>query len=186
MTLSEGSVLNSWIRQLPIKQDDGSEMKSYLLALYTDTDFIETMDIEQLAGIPPENSKKQYTYSAVVNESYVKHMIPPGVSPIGHALTEFDSYADSLYIIGGIVKDFPTNSLKDKIVPAIIYFVPDKQLARASYLQLKIKPENRKETLSAIRQGWEKSMGERSLIIRICIRSLWNVTKKFLHFRKYL
>lgn len=159
MTLSEGSVLNSWIRQLPIKQDDGSESKSYLLALYTDTDFIETMDIKQLAGIPPENSKKQYTYSAVVNESYVKHMIPPGVSPIGHALTEFDSYADSLYIIGGIVKDFPTNSLKDKIVPAIIYFVPDKQLARASYLQLKIKPENRKETLSAIRQGWGKING---------------------------
>lgn len=31
--------------------------------------------------------------------------------------------------------------------------------ARASYLQLKIKPENRKETLSAIRQGWEKING---------------------------
>lgn len=59
------------------------------------------------------------------------------------------------------MKDFPTNSLKDKIVPAIIYFVPDKQLARASYLQLKIKPESRKETLSAIRQGWEKiNVGE--------------------------
>lgn len=56
-------------------------MKSYLLALYTDIDFIETMDIEQLAGIPPENSKKQYTYSAVVNESYVKHIIPPAYLP---------------------------------------------------------------------------------------------------------
>ena len=36
IALSQGSILNSWIRELSIKQADGTEKSSYLLMLYSD------------------------------------------------------------------------------------------------------------------------------------------------------
>ena len=156
ITLSQGSVLNSWIRELSIKQADGTEKSSHLLMLYSDTNFLETMGIKQLSGDAPEQLQKQYAYPALINESYSRLLIPTGTKPIGRPLKEFDQFADSLYIIGGIVKDFPFSSLENEIAPVILYFPPASKMSNANYLQIKLNENNKKETLRKIAQIWEK------------------------------
>ena len=156
VTLSQGSVLNSWIRQLAIKQADETEKSSYLLMLYSDTNFLKTMGIKQLVGNDPEQLQKQYAYPALVNESYIRALVPSGINPVGKALKEFDQWADSLYIIGGIVQDFPLNSLETEVSPTIICFPSAEKMMHARYLQIKLKPEDRQETLRGIARIYEK------------------------------
>lgn len=48
ISLSLGSVLNSPIRELQIPQPDGTEKRTYMLTLYSDSSFLETMHIRQL------------------------------------------------------------------------------------------------------------------------------------------
>lgn len=156
ITLSQGSVLNSWIRELSIKQADGTEKSSHLLMLYGDTNFLKTMGIKQLSGDDPDQLQKQYAYPALINESYSRLLIPAEIDPIGRPLKEFDQFADSLYIIGGIVKDFPFSSLENEIAPVILYFPPASKMSNANYLQIKLNEDNKKETLRKIAKIWEK------------------------------
>ncbi len=156
IALSHGSVLNSWIRQLSVRQTDGTENRSYLLMLYSDADLIETMGLKLLSGTAPQQLQKEYAYPALVNESYVRTLIPAGVNVIGRTLQEFDQSADSLYIVGGILEDFPLSSLENEITPAIIYMPPIEKMLSANYLQIKLKKGNKQETLREIAKIWEK------------------------------
>lgn len=162
ITLSQGSVLNSWIRELSIRQPDGTEKQSHLLMIYSDIHFLETMGLQQLSGSSPMQLQKQYAYPALVNESYVKALVPPGVNPIGKHLKELDQFGDSLYIIGGVIKYFPLNSLEHEITPVILHFPPAEKMTRANFLQIKLKAESRQETLLQIARIWE-NMNEGSI-----------------------
>lgn len=160
IALSQGSVLNSMIRELSVKQSNGTEKKSYLLMLYGDANLPTTMGFELLSDDTPEQLKKRYAYPALVNESYVRTLLPPGTNPIGRQLKEFDIYADSLYTIAGILKDFPFNSLESEITPAILYLPPADKMAKANFLQIKLKPGNRRGTLREIARIVEEVNGE--------------------------
>ena len=160
ISLSKSSVFHSLVRELPIEQADGTKKKSYLLMLYSEPNFPATMGLEQLSGDLPEKLKEQYAYPVLVNESYVKTLGPAGVNPVGRHLQEFDVHADSLYIIGGVLKDFPFHSLESEITPVILFFPPAKKMDKANFLQIKLKPENRKKTLQEIAQVWTKVNGK--------------------------
>lgn len=156
IALSQGSILNSWIRELSIKQADGTEKSSYLLMLYSDANLVKTMGFKLLSGNAPEQLQKQYAYPALVNESYVRMLIPAGINAIGKPLKEFDQSADSLYIIGGVLEDFPFSSLENEITPVILYLPPTERMSGANYLQIKLIESNKQETLHQIAQIWEK------------------------------
>lgn len=156
IALSQGSILNSWIRELSIKQADGTEKSSYLLMLYSDANLVKTMGFKLLSGNAPEQLQKQYAYPALVNESYVRMLIPAGINAIGKPLKEFDQSADSLYIIGGVLQDFPFSSLENEITPVILYLPPTERMSGANYLQIKLIESNKQETLHQIAQIWEK------------------------------
>ncbi|WP_291529384.1 ABC transporter permease [Bacteroides sp. UBA939] len=155
ITLSSTSVLHSMIRNIELKQADGREERSYLLELYSDKNFLETIGIHLLQGEAPEILQQHYAYPVVVNESYVRTMLSAGVSPIGHPLREFDASADSTYIIGGIIEDFPISSLENAVCPIIIHFPPTEELRKAQFLQIRLRAKNKSETLKAIQQIWE-------------------------------
>ena len=80
--------------------------------LYSDANLVKTMGFKLLSGNAPEQLQKQYAYPALVNESYVRMLIPAGINAIGKPLKEFDQSADSLYIIGGVLEDFPFSHWK--------------------------------------------------------------------------
>ncbi len=156
MSLSNSSILNSWIRELSIKQPDGTEIKSHLLMLFSDTDFINTMGLQQLSGSSPQQLTKEYPYPVLVNESYVRNLVPSGIDPIGRHMTEFDAMADSIYTIGGVIKDFPTGSLETEITPCMIHISSTDKMLQTDYLHIKLNPEMRQQTLQRINQAWEK------------------------------
>lgn len=156
MSLSNSSILNSWIRELSIKQPDGTEIKSHLLMLFSDTDFLNTMGLQQLSGSSPQQLTKEYPYPVLVNESYVRNLVPSGINPIGRHMTEFDTMADSIYTIGGVIKDFPTGSLETEITPCMIHISSADKMLQTDYLHIKLNPEMRQQTLHRINQAWEK------------------------------
>jgi putative ABC transport system permease protein len=124
--------------------------------LYSDANLVKTMGFKLLSGNAPEQLQKQYAYPALVNESYVRMLIPAGINAIGKPLKEFDQSADSLYIIGGVLEDFPFSSLENEITPVILYLPPTERMSGANYLQIKLIESNKQETLHQIAQIWEK------------------------------
>ena len=77
-------------------------------------------------------------------------LIPAGINAIGKPLKEFDQSADSLYIIGGVLEDFPFSSLENEITPVILYLPPTERMSGANYLQIKLIESNKQETLHQI------------------------------------
>lgn len=157
MSLSNGPILSSWIRELIIKQPDGTEIKSHLLMLFSDTNFLKTMGLHQLSGSSPKQLLEEYPYPVLINESFVRNLVPADINPVGQPMTTFDAMADSIYVIGGIVKDFPTGSLESEITPCMIHLSPADKMHKAGYLHIKLNPEKRQETLQRIKQIWEKT-----------------------------
>lgn len=156
MTLSIGSVLNAWLRELPIKQPDGSIKHHYMTHISTDTTFLTTMHIRQLAGTSFTKAYKEYGHPVFINENYAR-LINVDATKMGHKLREFDNMADTLSIFAGIIEDFPFNSLEEEIAGLQISLTPESTLIRdGMFLQIRVVPETRKKTLANIEQTWKK------------------------------
>ena len=157
VTASEGSVLNAWIRQLTVRGPGGGEVHTNLLTLKGDSTLLRTLRIEQLAGQRPVLLLERYARPVLVNERFVRLLVPAGTDPVGHVLREFDAEnGDSLAIVAGIVRDFPVNSLEEAVTPLVINLLPASALQKASYLQICLRPENRVAALRQIEAVWER------------------------------
>ncbi len=156
ISLSRSSVLNAWMRELPIQQPDGSVKHYYIIQIPTDTTFLSTMHIRQLAGVSPAKAYQEYSHPVFINESYAR-ILNIDASKIGHNLREFDAFADSLSVLAGIIESFPFNSLEEEIAGQEISFVPESSLTRyGMFIQARLHPETRRETLAQINKLWEK------------------------------
>lgn len=156
ISLSMSSVLNAWMHELPMQQPDGSVKHYYTIQIPTDTAFLSTMHIHQLAGVSPAKAYQEYSHPVFINESYAR-ILNIDASKIGHNLREFDTFSDSLSILAGIIENFPFNSLKEEIAGQKISFAPESSLTRAGmFIQARLHPETRHETLAQIKELWEK------------------------------
>ena len=157
MTLSKSSILNAWIRQLSIQTAGGEEVRTNLLTLEGDSTLLGTIRIEQLSGDRPDRLLDRQARPILVNESFVRLLIPAGTEFIGHSLREFDAEAsDSLAVIAGVVRDFPVNSLEESVTPLIIKLLSTNDLQKGFYVQIRLRPENRAETLQQIEAVWNE------------------------------
>lgn len=157
MTLSKSSILNAWIRQLSIQTAGGEEVRTNLLTLEGDSTLLGTIRIEQLSGDRPDRLLDRQARPILVNESFVRLLIPAGTEFIGHSLREFDAEAsDSLAVIAGVVRDFPVNSLEESVTPLIIKLLSTNDLQKGFYVQIRLRPENRAETLQQIEAVWDE------------------------------
>lgn len=156
MTLSMGSVLNAWLRELPIEQPDGSTKHHYMMQVLTDTTFLTTLRVRQLAGLSPAAAYKEYGHPVFINENNAR-LLNADATKIGHKLKEFDHMADTLGILAGIIENFPFNSLEEEIAGLQIEFVPNSRLTKnGTFLQVRLAPQTRKETLAAMETIWKK------------------------------
>lgn len=156
ISLSMSSVLNAWMHELPMQQPDGSVKHYYTIQIPTDTAFLSTMHIRQLAGVSPAKAYQEYSHPVFINESYAR-ILNIDASKIGHNLREFDTFSDSLSILAGIIENFPFNSLEEEIAGQKISFAPESSLTRAGmFIQARLHPETRRETLAQIKELWEK------------------------------
>ena len=157
MTLSKASVLNAWIRQLNVLRPSGKEVRTNLLTLEGDSTLLRTLRIEQLSGESPSRLLERQASPVLVNESFVRLLVPAGTEVVGHALREFDTETkDSLAVIAGVVRDFSVNSLEEAVTPLVITLLSASDLQKGFYLQLRLRPENREETLRQIEAVWNE------------------------------
>lgn len=157
VTLSNGPVLNAWIRQLTVKRPDGSEVHTNLLALEGDTSLQHTLRMEQLSGERPARLLEQMARPVLVNESFVRQLVPAGTDPVGRSLREFDAEADdSLAVVAGVVRDFSVNSLEEAVTPLVVSLLSESGLQKAACLQIRLRPESRTEALQQIESVWDE------------------------------
>lgn len=157
VTLSNGPVLNAWIRQLTVKRPDGSEVHTNLLALEGDTSLMHTLRMEQLNGERPARLLEQMARPVLVNESFVRQLVPAGTDPVGRSLREFDAEADdSLAVVAGVVRDFSVNSLEEAVTPLVVSLLSESGLQKAACLQIRLRPESRTEALQQIESVWDE------------------------------
>lgn len=157
MTLSKASILNAWIRQLTIQIPGGEEVRTNLLTLEGDTTLLHTLRIEQLSGDRPSRLLEQKIRPVLVNESFIRLLVPVGTEVIGHSLREFDPEAsDSLAVVAGVVRDFAVNSLEESVTPLVISLLSTTDLQKGFYLQVRLQPENRTEALRQMETVWNK------------------------------
>ena len=157
VTLTMGSVMHSWIRELPVRMPDGSERRTYLLQFAGDTTFVHTLGIRQVSGESPERLVDRYAHPVLVNESFVRTLVPAGTNPIGLPLRQFDGLADdSLAVIGGVVEDFPVNSLEEAVTPATLIVAPYSHLEKARWLLIRFRPDMKAEALRQVEAVWKE------------------------------
>lgn len=157
MTLSKSSVLSAWIRQLNVQRPGGKEVRTNLLTLEGDSTLSRTLRIEQLSGESPSRLLERQASPVLVNESFVRLLVPAGTEVVGHALREFDTETkDSLAVIGGVVRDFSINSLEEAVTPLVITLLSASDLQKGFYLQLRLRPESREEALRQIETVWNE------------------------------
>ena len=157
VTLSNGPVLNAWIRQLTVKRPDGSEVHTNLLALEGDTSLLHTLRMEQLNGERPARLLEQMARPVLVNESFVRQLVPAGTDPVGRSLREFDAEADdSLAVVAGVIRDFSVNSLEEAVTPLVVSLLSESGLQKAACLQIRLRPESRTEALQQIESVWDE------------------------------
>ena len=157
VTLSNGPVLNAWIRQLTVKRPDGSEVHTNLLALEGDTSLLHTLRMEQLSGERPARLLEQMARPVLVNESFVRQLVPADTDPVGRLLREFDAEADdSLAVVAGVVRDFSVNSLEEAVTPLVVSLLSESGLQKAACLQIRLRPESRTEALQQIESVWDE------------------------------
>ena len=157
VTLSNGPVLNAWIRQLTVKRPDGSEVHTNLLALEGDTSLLHTLRMEQLSGERPARLLEQMARPVLVNEGFVRQLVPAGTDPVGRSLREFDAEADdSLAVVAGVVRDFSVNSLEEAVTPLVVSLLSESGLQKAACLQIRLRPESRTEALQQIESVWDE------------------------------
>lgn len=157
VTLSNGPVLNAWIRQLTVKRPDGSEVHTNLLALEGDTSLLYTLRMEQLSGERPARLLEQMARPVLVNESFVRQLVPADTDPVGRSLREFDAEADdSLAVVAGVVRDFSVNSLEEAVTPLVVSLLSESGLQKAASLQIRLRPESRTEALQQIESVWDE------------------------------
>ena len=156
VTLSFSSVLNAWISQLTVQRPGGEEIRTHLLKLAGDSTLVRTLGLELLEGGSIGQIQQSYAYPVLVNESFVRTLAPEG-SPIGRSLREFDTAdEDTLSVIAGVIRDFPINSLEEEIAPTVVSIAPMSRLEKAFCLQIRLRPENRAETLQQIEAVWNE------------------------------
>lgn len=165
MSVSGGSLLDSWIRSIEIKKQDGSVTASSLLQVFSDYDFLKTMNIKQIKGHAPEELVNRYAYPVLVNECYINLLVPEGQDPIGHYLKEYDAYADSIFVIGGVVEDFHINTVERAIVPAMLHFTPEGEAQKNfHYIQIRMDGKDNSHTIQEIRKIWEELNPDKTFV----------------------
>ena len=130
------------------KDDEG-------FSLYTkngDEDYIKTFGLHLIAGrnIAASDTLKEL----VVNETLLKKL---GVKSPENAIgKDIRIGGDRWYPIVGVVKDFKTNSLREKVKPLAIF----SNNANYSMIALKLKTKNMAQTVSLVQKIWKNTYPE--------------------------
>jgi len=135
--------------------DDEAQL---MVHLTTDSDFLETYDVELADGRYFDYDGLPALDKIVINETAAKKF---GFDyPIGKIVENTINREMKLEIIG-VVKDFHFESLSQKIKP--MFFIPIMENQYFKFVSVRVKPENISASLNYIRDTWKKFAGNQAM-----------------------
>ena len=159
MSLSSNGLFG-FTMQFSIKQPDGSEILSSKTFAHTDSAFFSLLNIQVKEGMLPSEALKKYDSPFYINENYARlaNIKPEDIG------VKMKKEIDPIHspnegnILAGIFKNIPTSSLTDEVWAQEFTLHNDASIHLAQtgkYLQIRLNPENREETLALIEETWK-------------------------------
>ena len=137
-----------------IFQTGGKNRKNYTALYYlTDYSFVSTFDTKIIEGRFFSKEYATDSNAVVLNQTAVKEF---GITnPIGKQIFMFgdDNKTIPIHIIG-VMKDFHTSNLHNKIIPLV--FIALRDPSEKQFLSLKMKVNNTKACIELVDKLWEK------------------------------
>jgi len=161
MTLSSNSILGGFIMQMSVKQPDGSEEMRSKSFLHTESSFFPMMQIRLLEGLSPEEAIEKYGSPFYINENYARWMNirPEDIGTKTKKDLAPENYPNAENILAGIFENMPTNSLQETVMAQEItlHASVSTDLAKSGkYLQIRLNPGKRKETIEEMERIWKE------------------------------
>ncbi|MBQ8521515.1 MAG: FtsX-like permease family protein, partial [Bacteroides sp.] len=159
ITLSSNSVLTGFLAQHSVTHPDGTEERFPVRNIDTDASFFSTLNIRIIEGLSPTEAIEKYGRSFYLNEHYARLK---GITSedIGQkTLKDVLPWVSAESILGGIIEDYPTQSLEKETVAQLISTddAGSTYLGQVGkYLQIRLQPEKREATLKRIEQAWKE------------------------------
>lgn len=160
-----GSVL------LPGSEQDNSFL--WLDLLPCDWDFLSLYRMELTDSLQARRLYETTAFPVVVNESFVRLLVPAGENPIGQSALKYTqkdkenlSADEKQEIIVGVIRDFRTNSLDKAINPLSIKIGKDTPKDFKT-LAVRVTDEaSLPDVLSRLRQKWEKIYPDKPFVYK--------------------
>jgi len=141
-----------WIRSMKIEQEEGMTERA-ILYMETDYDFCSTYQILLKNGRDFDKRMGTDSLEAVLINETAAYEFGWTSKPIGkkiHYGFAQDGSGGRMLKVIGVLKDFNFNSLHNAIEPVIIFIQEDS----GDLISIRIKAENKDETLQFIEQKW--------------------------------
>lgn len=163
VSIAGGSILNSWIQQVVITNENGSEKYTSQINYFGESDFLDALQLKLKRGLPADKAVEKYAHPVYVNEKYVELLIAKGEEPIGKPLNLMDKDLNKNYngtdnhpvfTIAGIVNNLYTNTLEQEVNPFTIQ-INNNPNNSFNYIYIRLNG-NREKALATVRQAWDK------------------------------
>lgn len=156
-----GLLAEVMMRPSSAQQDETWLVKGY----FSDFGFVETMGIDLLAGRalspafpvdsvgatgPPPDGQVLRT-SIVLNETAVRDFGWADADDAVGKEVQFAGNNQRVFDVVGVVSDFHSQSVHERIAPTIVMFGPDQTY---NYVFVRIRPENMTDALAALERNW--------------------------------
>lgn len=168
MTLSSNSVLGGWFMQIFIKQPNGTENTHSKSNIHTEASVFSTLKLRLIEGLSPDEAIEKYGSPFYINENYARwtNTTPEDIGK--KSMKDIDpEFGNPENILAGIIENVPTNSIGKQVhaQEITLYDSGSTYLSqKGKYLQIRLNPEKRKETLALIERVWKEMYDGRHLI----------------------
>lgn len=162
VSLAGGSILDSWIVQTVLKNEDGSERYVPQLNYFGDSSILDALQVKLLEGLPPDKALEKYARPVYMNEKYAELLVSKGEDPIGKPLSvlEFNNNSEDsadgtpVTTVAGIVSNLYTNSLENEVYPFTVQ-INNSEKSTFNYIYIRLNGDKEK-SIATIRQVWNK------------------------------
>ena len=144
-----GAPTSNWVLRTEYHLIHKKDEKHNVLFKPVDVEYLNTFELKLLAGEWVIQSKNDSVSMLVVNETFIKNI---GIKNPSEAIGENIIYSGFVGKIMGVVKDFHTQSLHNKIPAVAMSYFP-----RFFYtVSIKINPNNQEQTMTFIKNKWSE------------------------------
>lgn len=167
MTLSRGSILSAGLRQIIVKNPDGSESFYSCTEYAGEENLLSALQLQVQQGIKPHEAISRYEQPVYINRRYADILIPHGENPVGQPLSKYDDFfrtgdTGSKNIICGITDNMYINSIEEYVHPTILY-IDNTKREKSQFIYLRIDEKQKENTFAAIRTAYKKVKPGRDL-----------------------